>query len=76
MAVGSSSTDTSQQGREDWTVEQKMDVFSKENFFRDEAPGTNVAKFYHLLEERIWWSEESEAAVVFRAGFASPTAPH
>ena len=37
-----------------------MNVFSKEKFFRDEAPGANVAKFYHLLEERIWWSEESQ----------------
>lgn len=37
-----------------------MDVFPKENFFRGEAPGVNVAKFYVLLEERIWWSEESQ----------------
>ena len=37
-----------------------MDAFSKENFFRDEAAGVNAAKFYHFLEERIWWSEETQ----------------
>lgn len=37
-----------------------MDAFSKEKFFIDEAPGVNVAKFCHLLEERIWWSVESQ----------------